>query len=178
MMLNLATAFLAAGVVGLFSKTINQIVALAAFMPVIAGMGGMGGTQALTVVIRGIALGEVEFSTAQRTIWKELAVGATVGAATGATPGGAGFNGNPGWARFSSSPCSSTGGRRVPGAAVPSRSRSNRSALGSGVQTTFTDVIGFFVFLDSRRSLFPGLARPLPKPLPRRGGLHQQSRGV
>jgi magnesium transporter len=56
MVINLATAFLAATIVGLFEDTIAQLVTLATFMPVVAGMGGNGGTQALTVVTRGIAL--------------------------------------------------------------------------------------------------------------------------
>jgi magnesium transporter len=163
MLLNLATAFLAAGVVGLFSATIDRIVALAAFMPVIAGMGGIGGTQALTVVIRGIALGEVEFSTAQRAIRKELAVGATVGAATGVLTALVAllFNGNPwlGLILFLAMLLNlAVGG--LAGAAVPLALRrlGVDPALGSGVLvTTFTDVIGFFVFLGLATLALPWL---------------------
>ena len=58
---NLATAFMAAAVVKLFEPTISQATALAVFMPVVAGMGGNAGTQTLTVIVRGIALGELNF---------------------------------------------------------------------------------------------------------------------
>jgi magnesium transporter len=88
MLINLATCFLAAWVVGLFERTIQQMVALAIFMPVVAGMAGNGGTQALTVITRGIALGEIEFSSGLRAAAKELAVGLVIGAATGAVSAG------------------------------------------------------------------------------------------
>jgi magnesium transporter len=83
MVLNLATAFLASWVVGLFEQSIARVVALATFMPIVAGMGGNGGTQALTVVTRGVALGEMELVSGLRTIWKEIVVGVGIGAATG-----------------------------------------------------------------------------------------------
>jgi CBS domain-containing protein len=54
--INLITAFLAASVVALFENTIDQITALAVFMPIVAGMGGNAATQTLTVIVRGIAL--------------------------------------------------------------------------------------------------------------------------
>jgi magnesium transporter len=80
---NLCTAFLAAGVVGLFSGTINQAVALATFMPVVAGMGGNAATQTLAVVVRGIALGELTWSNARHALMKEGLVGLGNGVATG-----------------------------------------------------------------------------------------------
>jgi len=91
MTLNLATAFAAAWVVGLFESTLEQMVALAFFMPVVAGMGGNGGIQALTVITRGIALGEIEFSTGFRAAAKELAVGLALGAATGLLSAGVAY---------------------------------------------------------------------------------------
>ena len=57
--MNLATAFLAAVVITLFESTIARVVALAAFLPVVAGQGGIGGTQTVTLVVRSMALGEV-----------------------------------------------------------------------------------------------------------------------
>ncbi|VWL85292.1 magnesium transporter [Oceanivirga miroungae] len=60
LMINLFTAFLASFTVGLFSSTINKVVALAAAMPIVSGMGGNAGTQSLAVTIRSIALGEYE----------------------------------------------------------------------------------------------------------------------
>ncbi|MBI2349938.1 MAG: magnesium transporter, partial [Deltaproteobacteria bacterium] len=70
--LNLLTAMLAASVVGIFESTIEKAVALAIFMPVVAGMGGNCGIQTLTVVVRGMALGELEFSSAWRAVLKEV----------------------------------------------------------------------------------------------------------
>jgi magnesium transporter len=83
LVINLATAFLAAGVVGLFKGTISQWVALAVFMPVVAGMGGNAATQTLTVIVRGIALGELTWSNSRKALFKELLVGMGNGIATG-----------------------------------------------------------------------------------------------
>jgi magnesium transporter len=73
--INLATAFLAAWVIGRFEETIQQLVALAILMPIVAGMGGIAGSQTLTVAIRGIALGQISKSNARALMIKELAVG-------------------------------------------------------------------------------------------------------
>src|SRR6266542_2661392 len=73
--INLGTAFLAAAVVGLFQNTIAQITALAVFMPVVAGMGGNAATQTLTVIVRGIALGELTWANSRKALLKEAAVG-------------------------------------------------------------------------------------------------------
>ena len=75
LIVNLATAFLAAGVVGLFQSTISGWVALAIFMPVVAGMGGNAATQTLTVIVRGIALGELTWTNSKKALTKELLVG-------------------------------------------------------------------------------------------------------
>jgi magnesium transporter len=72
---NLATAFLAAAVVGLFEATLAQVVTLAVLMPVVASMGGIAGSQTLTLMIRGIALGRIEDSNARWILFKEAAVG-------------------------------------------------------------------------------------------------------
>ena len=79
MLTNLATAFLAAWVIGLFEPTLERIVALAIFMPVVAMLAGNGGIQSLTVITRSIALGEIEFSSGLRAAGKELGVGLVVG---------------------------------------------------------------------------------------------------
>ncbi len=73
--INLITAIIAATVVGLFESTIEKVVALAVLMPIVAGMGGNAGTQTMTVVVRGLALGIVSERNAQRVLAKELAVG-------------------------------------------------------------------------------------------------------
>jgi len=80
---NLLTAFLASMVVRSFQGTIEQWTALAAFLPVVAGMGGNAGTQTLTVFVRGLALGEVDSTNELRAISKELFVGFGNGLANG-----------------------------------------------------------------------------------------------
>ncbi len=72
--INLATAFLAAWVVGLFETTIQNIVALAVLMPVVASMGGVAATQTLTLIVRGLALGQIERANARWLMTKEIAV--------------------------------------------------------------------------------------------------------
>jgi magnesium transporter len=71
---NLVTAFIASWVVGLFEATIAQVVALAVLMPVVASMGGIAGTQTLTLMVRGLALGQVERSNARWLLGKEVLV--------------------------------------------------------------------------------------------------------
>ena len=72
---NLATALLAAWVIGLFEATIEKVVALAVLMPVVASMGGIAGSQTLTIVIRGMALGQVGPSNARWLLNREMMVG-------------------------------------------------------------------------------------------------------
>jgi len=73
--INLVTAFLGAWVIGRFEDTIQQLVALAVLMPIVAGMGGVAGSQTLTIAIRGIALGQLGKSNARALMLKEIAVG-------------------------------------------------------------------------------------------------------
>jgi magnesium transporter len=73
--INLVTAFMAAAVIALFENTLEQFTALAFFMPIVAGMGGNAGTQTLTVIVRGIALGELTWGNARKALMKEVAVG-------------------------------------------------------------------------------------------------------
>ena len=79
--INLVTALFAAWVVGIFETTIEQVVALAVLMPVVASMGGIAGTQTATLIIRAIALGQVQASNARWLFFKELGVGALNGLA-------------------------------------------------------------------------------------------------
>lgn len=72
---NLLTAFIAAWVIGLFEATIQQIVALAILMPIVASMGGIAGSQTLTLVVRAQALGQVGRSNARALLMKESAIG-------------------------------------------------------------------------------------------------------
>ena len=72
---NLGTTFLAAATVAMFESTLTQVVVLAAFLPVVAGQGGIGGTQTLTLIVRAIALGELVGVGAQRLLVREVALG-------------------------------------------------------------------------------------------------------
>ena len=73
--INLVTAFLASWVIGRFSDTIEQLVALAILMPIVASMGGIAGSQTLTIAIRGIALGQISKANSRSLMIKEVAVG-------------------------------------------------------------------------------------------------------
>ena len=84
---NLLTAFLAGGVVYLFQDTVRRTVALAVWMPVIAGMGGNAGTQALAVTVRRLALGLIPSDRLVRVVGKEVLVGMTNGLAIGTMVG-------------------------------------------------------------------------------------------
>jgi magnesium transporter len=76
---NLVTAFLASWVIGHFEGTIQKVVALAVLMPIVASMGGIAGTQTLTLAVRGLALGQLSLQNARWLISKELAVSAING---------------------------------------------------------------------------------------------------
>ncbi len=82
---NLATAFLAAWVVSQFDATISKLVILAAYMPVVAGMGGNASAQAMSVAIRGIAVGKVDRRLLAHVIFRELMVGVLTGVVVGLT---------------------------------------------------------------------------------------------
>ena len=83
LIVNLGTAMLAAFVVSRFETTLAQVAVLAAFMPVVAGMGGNAGVQTLTVVVRSLALGEILRRDTLAVVWHELRVGLTTGAVSG-----------------------------------------------------------------------------------------------
>lgn len=77
--INLLTAFLASAVIGMFEATLEQVVALAILMPVVASMGGIAGTQALTIVIRGMALGRVGSANIRSLLSREVIIGSANG---------------------------------------------------------------------------------------------------
>ena len=85
--LNLLTAFLAAGVVGIFEQTIDQVVVLAVFLPVLAGQSGNTGCQALAVTLRGMTLGEIRAGEASGLVSKEAFLGLLNGLFVGVTAG-------------------------------------------------------------------------------------------
>ena len=83
LIVNLATAFLAAAVVRQFDDTINRLVILAAYMPIVAGMGGNASAQAMAVAVRGLAIGRVDRKTLRHVVLRELYVGLLTGVIIG-----------------------------------------------------------------------------------------------
>lgn len=153
MVLNLGTVSIAAFVVILFESSIEQLVGLAVFLPVVAGMGGNGGIQTLTITTRAIALGEIEFSTGLRVVGKEMIVGLSLGAVVGILCGGFAYvwMGSPylGLVLFFSLVVTLSFAGLL-GAAVPLALKALRldPALGSGViVTAITDAFGLLAFL-------------------------------
>lgn len=153
MVLNLFTAMISASVVGAFEEVISELVILATFMPVVAGMGGNGGTQTLTVVTRGIALGELEFSDARSAIVKQIIVGVVVGVGVGAITAlvAWAWKGTPALGLvLCAAMIVNLAIAGFAGAAVPLflKAINQDPALGGGViVTTCTDVAGFLAFL-------------------------------
>jgi len=150
---NLVTAMLAASVVGLFRGTIEQMVILAVFMPVIAGMGGNAAQQSLAVTIRSIAVGELRHLSLVRVVAKEVLVGAMNGFLAGFVAGllASIWTGN--WAIGAVVTIAMTLNLLMAGfvgVSVPLTMRALKvdPALASTVfVTATTDVFGFFVFL-------------------------------
>jgi len=150
---NLFTAFLASWVIGLFEATIEEIVALAVLMPVVASMGGIAGSQTLTLVIRGLALHQISSSNAMSFLMKELAVGAVNGVVWSivvALIAAAWFSDTSlgmmlGGAMIINLSCAALAGVLIP---LFLQKRGIDPALAGGVLlTTVTDVIGFMSFL-------------------------------
>ena len=153
LMINLVTAAMAASVVGAFEGTISKIVALATFMPIVTGMGGNAGTQTLTLIVRGIALDELNEKNTKQVLIKELIVGIVngiclgivVGIAAKLWVGKAVFGFIIGLAMVLNLIVAASAGYFVP---VILKKLNIDPALASGVfVTTFTDVMGFFFFL-------------------------------
>ena len=83
LLLNLFTAFLAAGIVSLFEDTLSKLVLLAVYMPIIAGMGGNAATQTLAVVVRGISIHDVDFRSKMKVLLNEVIAGSLNGFVNG-----------------------------------------------------------------------------------------------
>jgi magnesium transporter len=87
LLINLVAAFAGMIIVGAFEGTIEKAAALAVFMPVVAGQGGNAGIQTITIIVRGIAVGEIERRDARRILGKEVAIGLVKGLAIGSLVG-------------------------------------------------------------------------------------------
>ena len=150
---NLATAFLASAVVALFQDLIGKIAVLAVFLPIVAGQGGNAGIQSLSVVLRGLVIGEVRLRDAARLVSLEVGVGVVNGLVIGlVTAIGAWiWNGNPwmglviGLAMIVNMISAGLAGAVIP---LGMKRLGFDPAQSSGIfVTTVTDVIGFFAFL-------------------------------
>lgn len=150
---NLATAFLAAAVVGLFQNTIARITALAVFLPVVAGQGGNAGAQTLAVVIRGLALGEIDRAVVKKIFLKEAGLGLVNGLVVGLVTAGIGYflEGNfyfglvIGLAMAANMLVACVSGAAIP--LVMKAVGFDPAQSSSIILTTVTDVVGFFSFL-------------------------------
>jgi len=156
---NLFTAFAAAVVVSKFEGTIERITALAVLMPIVAGMGGNAATQTLTVIVRGIALGELSLGNARKVLLKETIVGLGNGVALGIVAGlvAWAWQGSPmlgiilGAAMIINMFVAATAGTMIP---LGLRALKIDPALASSVFiTTLTDVFGFLAFLGLATAL-------------------------
>lgn len=163
LIVNLFTAVMAASVVSFFEETIAQVVTLATVMPIVTGMGGNAGTQSLTIVVRGLSLGEMSKENAVRIMLKEVAVGFCSGVIIGIIVafGSMIFEGNPifglvtGLAMFLNMILANLAGYFIP---VILEKFHVDPALASGVfVTTVTDVLGFFFFLGLATLFLPYL---------------------
>ena len=153
LVINMGTAFLAAYVVSLFDATIAKVTILAALMPIVTGQGGNAGTQTMTVVVRSLALREVEPSDTAHTLWREARIGVVNGLVLGILVGVlvALFTHNPGLglviglAMLGNMVVAATFGTLVP---MALRLIGVDPALASSIfVTTATDVMGFALFL-------------------------------
>lgn len=153
LIINLATAILASMVIALFDATIEQMVALAVLMPIVASMGGNAGTQTMTVTVRALATRELTTSNAKRIIFREFSIALLNGIIIAVLIGGLS------WAWFNSS---ALGGvmavamiiniimAGLAGILIPiglDKINIDPALASSIFVTTITDVIGFFAFL-------------------------------
>ena len=151
--INLCTAFLAATVIGQYELTLQKIVALAVLMPIVAGIGGNAAVQVLTLMVRGLALGQVGPSNAKILLWKEIRVALINGILIGGIVGVIAYF----WFR---SPllslvitmaliinfcAAATAGVLLP--LLLKRMNIDPAVAGTVVVTAVTDVMGFFSFL-------------------------------
>jgi magnesium transporter len=152
-LINLGTAVLAASVIGLFESSIRSLATLAIFMPIVASMGGIGTTQTATVVVRGIALGEMTSGVLARVLWKEVWLGFMTGLANGLVLALIAYVWKGGWLLsfiLGLSLVINMVLAAVVGTLVPialKMFRVDPAIASSVIITTFTDVCGFFSFL-------------------------------
>ncbi|MDV3467859.1 magnesium transporter [Stenotrophomonas sp. C3(2023)] len=151
--INLCTAFLAATVIGQFEVTLQKVVALAVLMPIVAGVGGNAAVQVLTLMVRGIALGQVGASNARILLWKETRVALINGTLIGTLVGAIAFAWFHSWllsivitlALIINFMAAALSGVLLP--LLLKRMNVDPAVAGTVVVTAVTDVMGFFSFL-------------------------------
>ena len=151
--INLVTAFLAAWVIGQFQGTLEQLVALAVLMPIVASMGGIAGSQTLTLVIRGLALKQVQKGNIRVLLSREVGISilngvlwaVVVAALAIVWFGDWGIGGVIAAAILLNLLCAALAGLAIP--LVLERLGIDPALAGSVILTTVTDVVGFFAFL-------------------------------
>jgi len=159
LLIHLGAAMIAAYVISFFAGTIEEMVALAVLMPIVATMGGTASVQTLTVAVRAIAMKELTMSNAYRTIGKEVAVGVLNGILFAILIGAVA------WAWFGSPALGGVIGLAIvinlivagfTGSALPillQRMGYDPAVASSAFLTSITDVVGFYVFLGLAASL-------------------------
>ena len=161
--INLLTALAASAVISLFEDTLEKVVALAVLMPIVASMGGIAGSQTLTLVIRAMALGQVQAGNTRYLLTKELAVGAFNGmlwALVIGAPAALWFD-DPslgliiGCAMILNLVVAAGAGAMIPMAMK--RMGIDPALAGSVVLTTVTDIVGFMAFLGLATLLYANL---------------------
>jgi magnesium transporter len=153
LMVNLVMAFVAASVIGLFDATIQEIVALAVLMPIVAGMGGNAGSQTMTVTVRALATKDLDIYNAGRIIRREIGVGLLNGAIFATLVGlVAGFwfdnpqlGGIIATAMVVNMLVAALAGILIP--LLLDRFGADPAVASAVFVTTITDVVGFFAFL-------------------------------
>lgn len=150
---NLVTAFVASRVIGIFEQSIEKLVALAALMPIIAGIGGNSGNQTITMIVRGLALGQITSGNARKLLTKEFLVSVLNGLVWGTVVGMFAFLIYHSWqlgAVMMGAMLLNLMLAALMGFAIPMTMHKlgRDPALGSSVMiTAITDSGGFFIFL-------------------------------
>ena len=153
LVVNLVTALLVSLVIGLFDATIEQMVALAVLMPIVASMGGNAGTQTMTITVRALALRELDRRRTGKLIAREMTVGLVngvlfailIGLVTTLRFGNWGLGVVIGMAMIVNMICAGTAGVLVP--LTLNKFKIDPAIASSTFVTTVTDVVGFFAFL-------------------------------
>ncbi|OOF11030.1 MULTISPECIES: magnesium transporter [unclassified Salinivibrio] len=151
--INLMTAFLASWFIGLFEATLQQVVALAVLMPVVASMGGIAGSQTLTLIVRGLALGQISKSNLRPLLNKELQVGLlngvlwaiVIGLIAGYWFNSWGLGMVIGAAIIANIISAALAGIFLP--VILDKLKIDPALSGSVILTTVTDIVGFVAFL-------------------------------